>query len=391
MSSFQVKDFLSDSLVGVVQKLPAVIQAAKADSLIEYTRPTRVEPTTVVDSNLIYLPYASEILQSLNSIFLGYYMQAVGIMVNINRIDIIGILDSLNPRRDISNANALDNLRQWVSTEELNITFGLPVPGENKLEQLGLEEIDLVNTFASLEARKDDKDQKDVRNPDQPGNAFRDADFVSMSTNLSVGKIVQVEISHGKNKITIPVNVRLLVSPTPSKGVVNLLAMQSQNRTVKERYHAWRSGQLEFWKDLVLVQDLIDEHREGLLNDTSGLYRENLQRTRENRITSLLTLRPSVSNASNLVVISKETERELERKIYAKLSNFRDREKIFKQSYTMIIAVVDPEWEQVTFYHRSISRPTELSIKDIKSINKNKGPDITEILKAFQTGQAPTF
>ena len=57
----------------------------------------------------------------------------------------------------------------------------------------------------------------------------------------------------------------------------------------------------------------------------------------------------------------------------------------------MIMVVIDPDWDHVTFYHRSIELPTELSVKELQATNKSKGPDVAEILKAYQMGNSPSF
>jgi hypothetical protein len=45
----------------------------------------------------------------------------------------------------------------------------------------------------------------------------------------------------------------------------------------------------------------------------------------------------------------------------------------------------------VTIYHRSLEIPTQVSIKELKTANKGSGPDVAEILKAYQLGNAPTI
>jgi len=57
----------------------------------------------------------------------------------------------------------------------------------------------------------------------------------------------------------------------------------------------------------------------------------------------------------------------------------------------MIIAVVDRDWERVSFYIRGIDAGVNVSIKDLKQPSKDKGPDILDILKSLQAGQAPSF
>jgi hypothetical protein len=90
-------------------------------------------------------------------------------------------------------------------------------------------------------------------------------------------------------------------------------------------------------------------------------------------------------------VIAEATRKELERTIGGRLKDFRTREKLFKETYAMLLVVVDPDWEQVTIYHRSIEQATQLSAGDLKSANRSKGPDVGEILKAYQLGTSPSI
>jgi hypothetical protein len=57
----------------------------------------------------------------------------------------------------------------------------------------------------------------------------------------------------------------------------------------------------------------------------------------------------------------------------------------------MIMCVVDPEWDHVTFYHRSIDSETELTMRELKQANKGTGPDVADILKAYQMSAAPNL
>ena len=57
---------------------------------------------------------------------------------------------------------------------------------------------------------------------------------------------------------------------------------------------------------------------------------------------------------------------------------------------TMLIFVVDTEEEMVNIYHRGFKTFTRLHLKELKSSAKGAGPDIGEILKAYQLGRAPS-
>lgn len=210
-------------------------------------------------------------------------------------------------------------------------------------------------------------------------------------SNLSVGKLLSVEISDGLHKVALPIAIRLIASALPTENLVHILSIGNQNNSVKERYHAWRSGRLEFIKDLVMCQDLIDAHRKNLMHDKDGIYTNLLQRNRANQLSAIVTANPSVATASNLVIMSQATAEQLELKVHGKLKDFKTREKVFKNTYMMIMAVIDDQWGRVTFYHRGIPTATQVGVNDLKASNKNSGPDVSDILKAYQLGNAPSL
>lgn len=344
----------------VVGKLAEMASSVKSDSLVEFTKSTRVEPVTLVDQILVTNPVLTDVLQSLSSIFAAYYLQAIALTNKIGGVEVIRRLDPLNPNRDV-----LGNTTGFigsVTTEDFRYT--LPVPGESYgLEAYG----DLGNSSA------------------QPASKL---DSLTQATNLSVGKLLEVEVSNGQNKAKIPVALRLIVSIIATDTLVHTLSLKSKDVSVKERYHAWRAGALSTIKDMILCQDLIDEHRKSLIKDTSGIYRASTTRSNKNVLSALLSGQPSIATASNIVVISDRAAKQLEVAVNGKLKDYATREKIFKDSYVMLMAVVDTQWEQVVIYHRSIDQFTQLSFRDIKSSSKDNNIDIGKILQSLLTGSA---
>lgn len=374
-----------ETALALASKMPDLLRSSRSDSLVEFTKPTRVEPIVLMDDRVVNLSFTHDLMQSLTSIFSGYYLQAVALSVNVGNIDVIGLLDRVNPNRSLDDnvMKGLTNpgLRSALESTE-SYEYALPVPGETTgLESFGLE-------ASVYDAFRDEDD-------DDKGSAIKSTgDSVKMAqemSNLSVGKVLEVEVESEGHKAVFPVNVRLIATSAPPKGIVHTLSLGQRNTTAKERWHAWRSGQLTFVRDLVMCQDLIDAHKEGLLKDNSNIYASSIKRRRKNRLSAIFSGQPSVATASNIVVMADQTRKELEREIGGRLKDFRTREKVFKETYSMLMVVVDPEWENITIYHRSIDTPTELSADDLKFAKGSKGPDVSEILKAYVAGNSPSI
>jgi hypothetical protein len=157
---------------------------------------------------------------------------------------------------------------------------------------------------------------------------------------------------------------------------------------MKERYHAWRAGRLNFIKDLILCRDLIDKHRTALVKDKSDIYQNIINRENNNFKAGLFNKNPSLATASNLVVMSSDTVAMMEQKLGGKFTQFKSRQHIFENTNLMIVAVVDKEWERITWFSRGIQEHTTTSVRDLKVGNKNND-NVMDIMKAFMAGSNP--
>ncbi len=380
--------------LGVLKKVFAAWMQNKGQGgdLIKYTASSRVEPIALIDSDVLHHDMLPDVMQSLQSIFAGYYLQALAISSNIGRIDVIKHLDKLNPNRNPVDAMGSSS---WLMSMESYQHGGLPRlntrPGMEAYDAPEYENAKDKDAKKRVSGPMTDRNQSKDGKSDNGNVGINKDNFASVRdlANLSVGKLLNVEITDGANKATIPISIRLMATYIPTSSIIHILSLGNKDTTMKERWHGWRSGRLEFVRDIIFCQDLIDAHKKNLIDDKSGVYNEILKRRRNNAISTLVSGDPSLATASNLLVCSMETIRTLEGEIGREFKDFKTREKIFAESYLMIIAVIDKEWDRVTFYHRGINLPTQVSLRDLRVANKGTGPDVSEILKAYQLGNGP--
>lgn len=452
--------------LAAIGKIGDIWASGRAQSLIDYTKPARVEPLCLVDADCLYQEATPDVMQSLLSIFSAYYLQAVALSLSVGKVEVMRHLDKLNPTRDPLNSAA--DFSGVVANHMLareSYQWRLPTPDdaarlaleqgalaleanhrdnhfggspreerEGRKEQRDAErfEFDLRNAQADRQMREDErqaraaevqrnyelnkekfghekamaKAQKELQDQGLKLQEAKRQDSLNASevgfgrdtlatlkenSNLSVGKLLSVDLTDGLHKASIVVAVRLLASSLPSSSLVHILSFDNEDTSFKERYHAWKSGRLQFWRDLVMCQDLIDAHKKQLMADKDGMYTTILRRSRANQLSAIVSANPSVATASNLVVLSDTTAADLELKINGQLKDFATREKIFKKTYLMIMAVVDKQWQRVTFYHRGIHGETVVGVRELKAANKGSGPDVSDILRAYSLGQSPSL
>uniref|UniRef100_A0AAU7PF72 Uncharacterized protein n=1 Tax=Burkholderia phage vB_BgluM-SURPRISE13 TaxID=3159457 RepID=A0AAU7PF72_9VIRU len=351
-------------------KVIDALRSGTADSYVDYTRPSRVEPLMIVDSSVLFNENTPTVTQSLHSAFSAYYLLSWNMLqATIDNIAVARHLDKLNPNRSPKDS-AIDTAGAIWSMSNESFKHRLPrFTVSNEATELlgGANEIS------------------------EPGGLVgRSVEVIKEASNLSVGKILEVQISAGGNKGTLPIMIRLQASTMVPDLVAKLLSTGHVDNDVSTRWIKYRSGQINL-VDLLTARDLVKEHKKNLMSDKSGVYTALSNQRRNNRFAGLLSLNPSVANSTNLMVTTTETIKKVELMMNDKFSNFKARQKLFDATGLFIVAVMDPEYDRVQFYTTGIPSVSDLSIRECKASNQKEGASITDILKAYQLGNAPSF
>lgn len=336
--------------------------AGNSGTLIDYTKAVRVEPALLIDSEIMYkTEELSEISQTLLSVYAGLYMQAVQLSeMTVAGIEVKKHLDRFNPD------TALDLDSGWYKRH-------------NDLSKpLGMEDFkDKLPSFDKARADMD-TDTKQIRE----------------ASNLAIGKMLNVEISgstRGTPPVIVPISLRLMPTIVPTQVLTQVLSHDHGELSWSERWHGVRSGRLQFIRDFLLCTDLIDAYREGRMKDTDGAFKKVISRRRESQLKAVLNGRPSLAAASNMVILSGNTATAIENQLAGSFKSAGFRAKLFEPTSLMVIAVYDANWDRVNFYYRGLADFSSLNLRDLKAGNKGNGPDMMDIMKAYQMGNSPSL
>lgn len=337
-------------------------------SLTSITKLTRAEPLTIISKDCSNLEYLPDILNTTCNIYSGYFLQAVAMLTRVNDIEVIRILDRLNPDRDSTGFLLQGRLTTESAQHLLKSSYKHSLP-----------------TREIIAAEKD-----------EPMLSNQNQKTIYETANLAVGKLLNVRIAlpNGDDgscrTVDIPVSVRLSPAMLDEESLIYLFTHRKNDVGIIERYHSWRAGRISLISDMIFCQDLINEYRRAAIKDKTGTLQEIVRRVNNARAYGLLTKNPSLAIASNIYVLSKDSASAIEARLGQRFNNVKGREKILEDTYAMVIAVVDPEWEQVTFYFNGIAHPSTIKISSMKG-GKSKGPDIADVMKSLLEGKAPTF
>lgn len=325
-------------------------------SISQYTKATRSEPITMIDSRLQGVEALPNLMTTLTSIYAAMYLQSFALATsrNIDGVRIDRVLEKINP-------NSVKSKGGYV-VDLLSDKNPLTLPGLGELPN-----------YVTLESSVTTKD------------AIKEV--TQFSSNLTTGIVFEAKTTRDEREVGIPISVRLIANRMDNGVIQNIFESAVVNRTAKERYHEWRSGGLNFWQDVILCKDIRTNFRKNYIKDKTGLYGEVVKRQQTKVVGNLIGGNPSVSLVSNIMVVSQETIDSFERASTKRFSDERTRNLIFNNVSCLIIAVVDTDYEVVRFYYHDQTVPTEATFSALKSGSSNGGaPDVMEILKAFQMG-----
>lgn len=342
-------------------------------SLTGITKLTRSEPLTILSQDCANLTELPDIMSSLVNIYAGYYLQTVAILTRVNDLEVVKILDRLNPDRDSSGfllggRYATESIQTLVAE---NYKFSLP-----------------TKRVMALEAESDTTDDAMMDSANQK--------TMYENHNAAVGKLINVSITvndaaSGQPKsVNVPVSIRLSPAFLPDDTISHIFTHRKLDTGIVERFHAWRNGRIDFIRDGIFCQDLINEYRRAAIKDRTGTLNEIVRRVNNARSFGLLTKNPSLAVASNVYVLTERAAKSIEAKTGLRFNNHRDRAKLLEDTYAMIVAVVNPDWGQVSLYFNGIASHSTISLRSLKS-GKDKGPDIADIMKSLFEGNAPSF
>lgn len=331
----------------VYQLILSGVHAANSKSITENAKNTMIEPITLIDKRVEMSENSDAILREVLNVISAYYVSSVTTMGTVGDLVVTDVLDRINPNREplISARSGPSNLNKWLSHES-----------EDDYHGAGL-------------------------------GSSKNVDSFNESSSLCVGNTYAVKVESNGMSREIGLTVRLRSIIGSPANVISAMSVGKNKKDFTEAYYDLKAGQMSFLRDLILGRQDILEHRKNLKDDTTGMYRSNLKRNNKNAISAILSLTPSVSNASNIYVISEETATELNRVIRGDIKKFKIREKLFEDTYGTLLVVVSDSDNVVTFYTRGSEYSWTVSMRALMRTSKNAANvDMMDLLNNVRGG-----
>ena len=371
-------------------------------TIADIAKIARVEPITLISSNLTGVKDLYTILHGVLNVYTAFHLQAVNIL-STQMVDsrILRILDKTNPDRDLKtfltagqlgmealNLHELDAEPGASRTLSLkNCKYRLPMLNSDKRKHVSTESLDHQSFYGNPDNVTEDSALNSAM--------LRIDSFDKLG--LTVGKVIEVSFYADNNndkqgqRISVPVVVKLDTMIMPDEAMHRIITANTDEITFGSRFQAALDGRIGFIKDFILCQDLIKSQKKALIKDPTNYYSTLLKRVNNSKVYSALSGNISMAGVSAIYVISNTDENEIKRRIGGGLTNQKTRDMVFDNTSAMMIVSIDTEWERVSIYIRDMRGFSQASFDSFRSATDKSSTMIADMLKSFTLNNPPSF
>ena len=217
---------------------------------------------------------------------------------------------------------------------------------------------------------------------------------------LPVGRVINAKLSNyseasGRtDNATVQVLIQLHPIFVPQEVSTQFIAMNFKP-SFAQRWLQMTSGEISFWSDFVLGNDLRRQRYKAMRKDSTGILHD-LEERRSNAVSNLwlkiLGADTSRQNIANTILIYES--RNFKKACSTSGINFThydSRQRFFEATMSMIVVVVDIMYSKIEMFYNGISTTSELTFDQCKRNSKTESVDIMTMMKQYAQGLAPKF
>lgn len=210
-----------------------------------------------------------------------------------------------------------------------------------------------------------------------------------------MGELFEVTMTHPNDK-TVAIKVPIFVQMQPTILPANVAPRFIDMNVLPSVWHQWtqmRAGEMSFWQDFVFKKSHLDKKKAIVKDPHAASAMRDFLSTIAKKDTYALgdvglnkASTRSANLANSVVVFTEETVAQAKADSFIDLHNEADRKRYFRDTYTMIIGVVDTMHQRVTVYFNGIDGELDCGYNDFKPHNTKADPnDFMAAMAAFTT------
>ena len=383
-------------------------------SIIKLLSTFIIEPTVIVAKDLREEEIIEKLIETNIDVFSSFYIQAFNVITNVYGFNQEVAFDILSSGGSVgnkySNKKAFVGAFEDIDTNENDILI-LPTDG------IGMEakKIDYKEAYSAAykkmmkaernvyELKKDNvkmtakmENNKNIKQIKVPKASISE---VNKDMTVMINKYIDITYTlnaskNGVNETTeiiIPVLIKANIIYTDFINIENLLEVSSRDKKFVNRLDEYRASAITL-KDFLFAGDLITAYKKNKLKDKDALLSHLSNRTSRANSKLLTSNAIGFSKYYSMLIISKRQEAIIEHMLGGKLSKPKYLDMLMEQSKSLIVDVVDTNWERVVLYTKDLRGSTDITYKTLKKRKGDKdNSELVEIFKAITTNRQPSF
>ncbi len=374
-------------------------------SLTQLTKQTTIRSRVYIDDTISSDPIVTQILRTGQTMYTGMILNALQLQNLVtaghtvrDSLSVVQTKGAMETFRDVMP----DFDRVHASLEALGVKFATRPSLEAQVEKPELTEQE------KRDKAEHDQKVQDVLNGVKPIPTAQDKlggkDVTPAPADLfPVGKLIEVTLSNPEHP-EVSQTVTLLVQMMPylvPQSVMSLMLTIGTKPSLRQRFSQFKAGEISFWRDLVFQVDQISKLQKAARDDKSGSFGDYLKDVTKKDVSRIGAIFTAVtghdktmpsSNISNAVlVISEDTAIQAKADSGVNFEDPQSRALFFKNTYSMMVFVVDQSYHQVTLYMNGIS---DVGVYSFDQFSTKKGfdaLDIVGLLSTMSQNRAPRF
>lgn len=196
----------------------------------------------------------------------------------------------------------------------------------------------------------------------------------------------------GSYEIIIPVFIKANVVYTEFDNILNMVDVNDREANLGNRFDAYRSGAISL-KDLIFAGDLVKSYKEKLFKDKDGLIDYMNKRSEKSNKELLRHGALGFARYYSMLVLTKNQLTTIEARVGGKIGKPRYKERILEQSKSMMVTIMDEDYERVSIYTKDLNGVTDVSYRQIAKQTKGggNGDKYADIFKDVIMGRTPNY
>lgn len=392
----------AETLVNFAESIFNGAVDARNNSLTGHLKSTILPGRVYIDEGAASEDVVPDLLRSLHLFYAGLIMNAL----QMNQV----VLGS-KTIKDLLNVVATESARDdWFGGvyKEIGAALESMIGG---LEAIIPNPGDIVDPETGQVPTTDDpnKDKDKGKNkpatpklPENNGPRVGSSKEITLSNDvtLPLSKIVEVVLGNPndpKHRAIVNITIQLLPYIVPG-AIAPAFITTSMSHGWQERWLQVRAGEISFWKDFIFQADRIRDRSRIARADKSGAlgeFQDLVSRKDSKSVGDQLTKERndrSRNLSSNMMVFTEDTVARAKAAIGIDLHRTDHRETYMRNTFTLILAIVDPRYARVSLYFHGMKDSGTYSYQQFKGPRKGVDPtDLVSILASLGRGQAPKF